>query len=131
MTTTNNTWKNYGIGMAKFIAYAIALFVAALIFATIARAQTVSVCWDAPTQRVDGTAITVDELDRYEVEHIGQQVYTVASPNTGFEQDITQYGRHCYRVRVFDTGGLASVWTEEVCRMIVAPPAMIRFRQCE
>ena len=59
-------------------------------------------CWDAPTQYVDGTPLPPEQLDRYEVEHRspgGTDTFTVPAPNTGFEQTITQYGEHCYRVR--------------------------------
>jgi hypothetical protein len=93
-----------------------------------------SVCWDAPTQRIDGTPLLPEEIAGYQVEHTkGGDVatYDVPGAQTTFDQTVTQYGNHCYRVRVFDTGGLDSFWTDPVCKVVNARPARVQFRQCE
>jgi hypothetical protein len=93
----------------------------------------VSVCWDAPTQRIDGTPLNAPELAKYQVEHyygITATVHDVPSADTTFNAMLAGYGQNCFRVRVFDTNGLSSVWTEQVCMTVLAPPSMIKFRQC-
>lgn len=93
----------------------------------------VSLCWDAPTQRVDGTPLLPGELSKYEIEveyASGGTIHEAPGDSTQYDMALASFGNNCFRIRVFDGNGLSSEWTEQVCINVLAPPMMIQFRQC-
>ena len=94
---------------------------------------TVSVCWERPNQRIDGTPFTLAETARYEIEHSANGAtanYEVPGEAEHFEKSLRTFGENCFRVRVFDTAGLSSAWTQTLCITGIAPPTAIKFKQC-
>ena len=119
------------------VKYTITLLVA--LFASSAMAETVWE-WDAPTEREDGTALTVDELADYEIAcgrtspdelYIGSADGEATSTSIDMSAALPSFGRYDCVIRVSDTDGLVSGWSESV-RYVhnAAPraPGRLRFR---
>lgn len=92
---------------------------------TLEFARVISVTWGAPTQRLNGAPLSVDELSHYELivkDAAGQHSYRIANTATGADHIIAAVGDHCAVIRAIDTDGLASPWTEQACKMVSSGP---------
>ena len=111
----------------------------AALFASSAMAETMWE-WDAPTEREDGTALTVDELADYELAcgrnapdelYIGSADGDATQTSIEMHEVLPSYGRYDCVIRVTDTDGLVSEWSDSV-RYVhnAAPraPGRLRFR---
>ena len=81
----------------------------------------VQLSWVAPTKRIDGSPITLSEIDHYEIYYfplnstsIGGQVVTVAGHNTSTEINIGSTGQYVFAIACIDSDGLISDISPEV-----------------
>lgn len=105
-----------------------------LAFATSAIAGSVSLAWDAPTTRTDGSAMALSEIANYRV-YYGQASHTytlqknVANPGTLIvSTQITSLttGTWYFAVTVFDVTGVESGYSNEVSKLVpLAPPSPV------
>ena len=87
-------------------------------------AGDVTINWTTPTEREDGTALTTDEIDRYDLYADGALFTTLAGGmNETFSGSMTP-GEHCFAMKTVDTGNRESVFTSEVCKIVTSdsPP---------
>lgn len=92
---------------------------------------TDTVAWDLPTQRENGTVLTVSEIAKTTI-HIRASSTTTTDINTvdvvppKTSAVISRIGAGtgtlCYVGTVTDTGGLVSLESPAVCKTIQAPP---------
>jgi hypothetical protein len=104
------------------------ILVYALVWAGKAFAADVTVEWTHPTQRVDGTAITMTEISSTEIQW-GADVPSPTFPNgvsvpapAATKIVIVAPGKWCFRAATKDTDGLQSDWTGNVCVNLKANP---------
>lgn len=118
--------------MSKYAA-ALSLFVVAVMVALpglayAAGSQSDDISWTMPTQRTDSTALPISEIARTEIEvsktGVVLEVASVPAPATSYTWNRTLPPNYtmCYRARVVDTIGQASVWTAAVCKTVKAAP---------
>lgn len=91
--------------------------------------RTITSEWERPTERVDGSQLLSSEIARYELEYrIGDsaEIVSVDPAVTAHDRLVLTTGRHCAIIRVVDTGGLASEWSEPACIDVKSAPARIR-----
>lgn len=98
------------------------LILALTLFAMPALAVDITVTWEPPAERVDGTPITVDELSGYEAECSGNVVLDLADGAATEATIALDYGRYDCRMRVYDTEGLVSDWSTVVSVVVNASP---------
>lgn len=97
--------------------------------------------WNAPTTRVNGTSLKIEELDYYTIQVIDMssgEVTTIEDyvyiENIKYVTDVygnvvdkywfqtkpvdqnLRSGPQCFRIKVTDVGGLESVWSDTVCK---------------
>jgi len=98
------------------------IFVPFLVF--VAEAGDVTISWKTPTAREDGTALTTDEIDRYDLYADGALLTTLAGGmNESYAGTMTP-GEHCFAMKTVDTGNRESVFSTEVCKLVTSnsPP---------
>lgn len=86
--------------------------------------------WTAPETRVDGTAFSVDEIDRYELcanttdtaGCDGPQTISADVDRIALTEIVDDYQSRYFSIRVVDTSGLASGWSDAVLGKLLAPP---------
>lgn len=109
--------------MNRIIAAVLALAVSVVV-------HSAEVYWTAPTSRVDGSSLTVEELDSYELCVSNSSELGCASPVT-LPADVTSvplnnlvndHQVHYFTVRVIDTDGRQSAWSKPVSGKLVGPP---------
>jgi hypothetical protein len=110
---------------------AAAVTLAAILGLYTVQAQTVTdtLTWTAPTTRIDGSAFTAADVERYTVSW-GTKVggpYTSGTQNaTGLTATVqrsgTGLGTRCYIVTVTDKAGLTSAPSAEACKTVTAAP---------
>lgn len=110
------------------ISFALGIFAAFLPSSSYGAVRAGTLCWDAPTTRMDGSPLSADDLAGYEVAY---DESTHAVSGTEFDFTIERYGSTCFSVRAVDADGLYSQWSEPVCVTVNAPPAAVKFRECE
>ncbi len=76
--------------------------------------RTVTLSWDAPTKREDGSMIAEGDLVRYDVEWNGGVIALNEVANTSHTIEGLVEGLHAFRIRVADRYGLMSDWTDYV-----------------
>ena len=89
------------------------------LFVTSVAADQAVISWTAPTERTDGTPLTVDEISGYDVFIDGELSTTVPGDATGATVDLAS-GKHCVTVQTIDTSNRRSV--DSVCRDFKAAP---------
>ena len=104
----------------KITAGVVVFGLVAIAIANIVKADTLDITWTAPTQRVDGTALTAAEIAGYQlawsVKGVSQPVKTIP-PGTAYTLDTgALYGKTCVTLATIDTDGLLSDPTPSVCR---------------
>ena len=112
--------------MKKFL-FALVLSVFA-VPAFAAGAQSDDVSWTLPTQRVDGTPLPVNEIDRIEIEVekdgvvLGVEAFPASITSYTYTRDLPPNYTMCYRARTVDTESLVSDWTAQVCKTVKGKP---------
>lgn len=107
--------------------------IALLLMSTVTLAAT-SLSWEPPTTRVDGTALTSAEIGGYEVCVNATQVAGCANPiqydnatlSVPVVDLVSDFKVYHYSVRVYDTNGLYSAWSEVVSAKLIGPPSAPR-----
>ena len=94
------------------------------LFVTSVAADQAVISWTAPTERTDGTPLTVDEIGGYDVFVDGELSTTVPGDATGATVDLAS-GKHCVTVQTIDTQDRRSVDSEAVCKDAAPNPASI------
>jgi hypothetical protein len=74
---------------------------------------SITVSWEIPTAREDGTILNPDEILRYELDCDGI-IYPVGSDITQYAVSGLKSGPTVCRVRAIDTDGLESKWSDAV-----------------
>jgi hypothetical protein len=87
---------------------------------------TVLMSWEAPTERENGETLTMDELASYEAECGGETVLTLDDGAATSAEVALAFGRHDCRIRVTDTDGLVSRWSDTVTVVVNASPGSPR-----
>ena len=104
-----------------------ALFVSAilkllLLSNTCLAGQTVIVEWQPPTEREDGTSITVNELAKYTIRYQcntqPEQLIVVQGGNVTSYEITSIHGKCTFDINSTDTAGLTSDWSNAVTTII-------------
>ena len=87
-------------------------------------AGDVTLNWTTPTEREDGTALTTDEIDRYDLYADGALLTTLAGGLNETFSGTMSPGLHCFAMKTVDTGNRESVFSTEVCKLVTSdsPP---------
>ena len=107
--------QNWADILSGLIAAIPLLFLLLMIFSSPVSADQAFVQWEAPTERTDGTPLSVDEIGNYDVFVDGVLSTTVPGTATSATLDLAT-GRHCVTLQTVDTGSRRSVDSEAVCR---------------
>jgi len=96
-----------------------------LLNAVAALADTLTWTWTPPTEREDGTLLTVEEIAGY-----GFMLNGIEQPAllTGGENNLIleiPLGEQCGQFLTEDTEGRRSIWTDPVCKTAKAPPGSV------
>ena len=94
------------------------------LFVTSVAADQAVISWTAPTERTDGTPLTVDEIGGYDVFIDGELSTTVPGDATGATIDLAS-GRHCVTVQTIDMSNRRSVDSDAVCKDAEPNPVVI------
>jgi hypothetical protein len=87
--------------------------------------RTLTLKWDAPTKRMDGTPMELSEILRYDIEFHGE-TYTAKPSATHYDVLVSAPGLYCAKIKTVDTNSLESPWSEPACLAIRHAPAKIR-----
>ena len=97
---------------------------------TVAVAKTATIAWEAPTARVDGTPLSAEEIQSYEIfrsvddgEHL--QYLAVPPDPTGLSNAVQtelSTGVHCFYLTTVDTDGTSSEPSDTACLQVKSPP---------
>jgi hypothetical protein len=87
--------------------------------------RTLTLKWEAPTKRLDGTPLAEDELLRYDIEFNGE-AYTAKPTANHYDVIVNDPGLYCAKIKAVDTENLSSPWSEPACLAIRHAPAKIR-----
>ncbi len=93
--------------------------------------DTATVSWDWPTTRMNGDALSPEEISHIELEiNEGRQSksVTIPHPTPSYAYTIEQTGLVCFKAATVDTNSIKSPFTEPLCAVIVSPPAVIQIR---
>jgi hypothetical protein len=97
--------------------------------------KSITLTWDKPVAREDGTVLTFQEIAGYQIEaklDSESDPYLVRDvPGLENEEDgplyilggsaLIRIGRNCFRIKAIDTNDLESQWSQEVCADIAVP----------
>lgn len=129
MNNTEPDWVEALMVILLSLAFALGVFAAFIPGTSYAETlQAGTLCWQAPTQRLNGDPIEPNEISHYEIQQ-GETLHIVTG--TEFDFVIESYGEHCFYARAVDTDDRQSPQAGPVCVTVNAPPAAIRFRECE
>lgn len=92
---------------------------------TASYSRTLTLKWEAPTARLDGTPLTEDEILRYEIEFNGE-AYKAEPTATHYDVIVSAPGLYCAKIKTVDTDNMESPWSEPACLAIKHAPAKIR-----
>ena len=98
--------------MRRYILLFLGLLVTLPLWAEVTKTAT----WTPPTQRVNGDALALSEIQGYDLECFrvgGATVYTTGVPGTATTHvtpEVFDSGDFQCRMRTLDTGGLVSEW---------------------
>jgi len=115
----------------KTLLWAIAGWVLAIVTLELAQAEvvdysrTLTLKWEAPTARLDGTPMDLSEILRYDIEFHGE-TYTAKPTATHYDVIVSAPGLYCAKIKTVDTNSLESPWSEPACLAIRHAPAKIR-----
>jgi hypothetical protein len=95
----------------------------ALAFSVDSRAAELVLTWQAPTKRVDGTALLPADIEGYEIKQTKPPV-TATKLVTGLTDTytVTGPGVFCYQGRTVDKQKQKSAWSAEACATVNAAP---------
>lgn len=98
-----------------------ALFCAVDVHAIDAKAK-----WTHPTARENGTPLAASEIKQYELEWINlasqaRRTKLVSGTYQAYTLTGLSEARYGFRIRVYDTGGLISQWSQQVTADIKPP----------
>lgn len=98
----------------------------AIAFAADSHAAELVLTWQAPTKRVDGSALLPADISGYEIKQTKPPV-TATKLVTGLTDTYTVAGpgEFCYQGRTVDKQKQKSVWSPEACTTVNAVPAGI------
>lgn len=93
-------------------------------------ALAVTLSWEPPTTRVSGEELQASEVGNYEIcvsaEEGGECVETLTASSGEVQMPVdtvlSDYKPRHFRIRVYDTDGLVSEWSDSVRAKIVGPP---------
>jgi len=110
----------------KYIGWLVLLFAGAAFSAE----TKISLSWDVPTEREDGTALPIEEIKGYRLygknetgtfvkiaDLTADSLQTVQTGKVGFE--------YCYKISTVDTDDLEGQLSDTVCVNIPAPPKKV------
>jgi len=78
--------------------------------------DTVSLSWQRPETREDGSDLMASEIDRYEVffgSSSGEYDQSIETLSTSTEISDLSEGKYYFAVKAYDTDGLASAFSDE------------------
>ena len=118
--------------LEALVVLALLAMAGALLLSGEARAEDATLNWTHPTQRENNVALALAEIRETQVDwglcsgtsFPATPAGTKAVPAPATTTVITglAYGTWCFRARTVDTGGLTSVNTSVVSKVILAPP---------
>jgi hypothetical protein len=86
-----------------------------ILFASVVCAETVTISWTPPAERMNGDAITADEIGGYEVKtECNGESETAVQESSPYTSTADTFDGCEFYVRVFDTDGLYSNWVEAI-----------------
>ena len=68
--------------------------------------------WVAPTERADGTPLSLSDIKYYALYEDGELDYYIGSEYT----EIGVYHGHCYKMKTIDTDNRESIFSEDACK---------------
>jgi peroxiredoxin len=77
--------------------------------------------WSAPFTRENGSKLELSEIGYYEINHRYESLvreYIIEYPNDEFEINDLENGEHYFKIKVVDTDGLKSEYSETVSKRI-------------
>lgn len=86
-------------------------------------AGDVTINWTTPTEREDGTSLSMDEIDRYDLYADGALLTTLAGGMNESYSGTLMPGLHCFAMKTIDTGNRESVFSGEVCKTVTSNSA--------
>ena len=99
----------------KFVV--IAFLYALALVPVLANAYSFVITWTAPTEREDGTALPVTELDHDDVFADGALLMAVPGGDSTTQASLAP-GEHCFAMKTVDVDGRESVFSNEVCKVL-------------
>jgi hypothetical protein len=101
----------------------IRLFLVLALLPFAALAGDVTITWTLPAEREDGTALSVGEIDHYELYADGSKFGDLAGGDNETFTGTTTPGLHCFAMKTADTGGRLSAFSNEVCKLVTSDSA--------
>ena len=85
-----------------------------------ALADDLTISWDSPTTREDGSALPLEEIDSYTLSHSIDDVAQplITTDQNSYTLNDVQNGTHVFRVLTTDTDGLASPYSDPIARNV-------------
>lgn len=105
---------------------ALCLLVILSVFALSANAADVEISWDAPTERVDGSPLSVEEIRQFNIYYLSNGVEQVQSAQ-GDESTATitsLFGLYAFSMTTVDINGLESERSDPLELLITYPIRM-------
>ena len=98
------------------------IFILLFLFSTtVYAAEDVLIQWTPPTARVDGTPLTIDEIDYYEL-YVDDIFSLSIQGNLTFINTTVEPGNKCFKMRTIDTIGRDGPFSAVSCKDIVSGP---------
>lgn len=86
-----------------------------LLSISFALAETVTVSWQPPSERMNGVEISASEIGGYEVKiECNGESETVVQESSPYTSTANTFDGCAFYVRVFDTDGIYSNWVEAI-----------------
>lgn len=81
--------------------------------------DTINFNFQPPTTRVDGTSLSMDEIDGYDINCAGKTIWVTPEEAEGgyraqTSEVLPDYGQYACKVATVDTDGLRAEWSNEV-----------------
>ena len=101
-----------------------------IMIAADADAATVNLRWDRPIYRADCSPLLAADIAKYEIEwkHLPTGKIGVKFPKgtlTGYGLYVPLIGRHEFRIRVYDVGGLVSDWDRKIEADVISEQVVV------
>ena len=103
------------------------LFIGGLFALDYAKADTVTLSWQPPTTRVDGSALDAKLISGYNIQYQGK--WLEFTPLTTKTYTVGP-GKHCYAVNTVLVGDIKSDYSDKKCKTVVssAKPALVELK---